>query len=182
MTRVMVKINNDHIFKKNNNKPLLIKCKIMKTINQSLKISFGILLGSMLVSCVSMNKYHTSENRIKTLQTDSARLEASLRKLSAEKLGIETEKAVTEQSLTQQLLIKQDELNTKAKLLNDREKRLRDLERVIGKQNESIQGLRTTIAKALVDFRPEELSVEIRDAKIYVSLQENSCSKLQAPK
>lgn len=150
--------------------------------NTCIKTTAFVLLVSAFASCVSMKKYHASESRINSLQSDSARLQASLRKLSAEKLGIESEKAITEQSLTQQLLIKQQELNAKERQLADREKRLKDLERVIGGQNSSINNLKIAIAKSLVNFKPEELSVEIKDSKLYVSLQEKLLFKTASAK
>lgn len=140
------------------------------------------LFCSVFVSCVSMNKYHLTENRVKSLQADSARLQSSLLKLSTEKLGIEYEKAVNEQSLSTQLLIKQEELNNKENQLQEREKRLKNLEHLISRQGEFINNLRQSIAKALINFRPEELTIEIRDARLYVSLQEKLLFKTASAK
>ena len=95
----------------------------MKTKNHYLPFALCIFVVVFTASCVSTKKYHASENRIKSLQADSARLEASIRKLAAEKLGIEAEKAVNEQYFTEQLVIKQEEVNAKEKHLKDRKQK-----------------------------------------------------------
>lgn len=154
----------------------------MKTKNHYLLFALCIFVVVFTASCVSTKKYHASENRIKSLQADSARLETSVRKLSAEKLGIEAEKAVNEQSFTQQLVIKQEELNAKEKQLRDREQKLNEFQRIIAKQSESINKLKTSVAKALVNFKPEELSVEIIDGQLHVSLQEQLLFKTASAK
>lgn len=137
---------------------------------------------SLTIQCVSTKKYHASENRVKELQADSLKCQQDMRKLTAEKLGIESEKAVTEQSLTQQLIIKQEELRAKESLLNNREQRLKQLERIINNQNQSINNLQASISKALIGFKPEELSVSVVDGKVYVSMQEQLLFKSASAK
>ncbi len=136
----------------------------------------------LLASCVATRKYEASEAHVRALQADSARLQASIRKLTVEKLGLEADKITTEQSLAQQLIIKQNELNQKEKELAQREQRVSELQRVIVSQNQSMNLLHASISKALIHFRPEELSIEIRDARLYVSLQEELLFKTGSAK
>ena len=51
-------------------------------------------------------------------------------------------------------------------------KRLKDLQELIQGQKDVMNKLKKTIADALVNFKPDELTVSIKDGKIYVSLQE----------
>jgi chemotaxis protein MotB len=83
------------------------------------------------------------------------------------------------QQLQSQLMDKQRELESKAKTLNDlsaqlaeREKRVNELQDLLNKKDEAINGLKKRIENALLGFNKDELSVEVRDGKIYVSLAE----------
>ena len=51
-------------------------------------------------------------------------------------------------------------------------KRLADMQKIINAQREIMYRLKKTVSDALVGFTPEELSVEIKNGNIYVSLQE----------
>jgi len=51
-------------------------------------------------------------------------------------------------------------------------KRLGTLEGLIAAQRETMNKLKSTITDALVNFKPDELSVNLKDGKLYVSLQE----------
>ena len=135
-----------------------------------------------LSSCVATRKYEASEAHVRSLQADSSRFRDDIRKLTVEKLGLEADKITTEQSLTQQLIIKQNELNQKERELAQREQRVSELQQVIAGQNQSMNRLQASIAKALVHFKPEELSVEIKDARLYVSLQEQLLFKTGSAK
>lgn len=131
-----------------------------------------IFLLAFFASCVPTRKFKASEYHVNSLTADSIRLQATIRKLSSEKLGLEADKITTEQSLTQQLIIKQEELEQKELELAKREKKVSELERVVNMQNASMNRLRNSITKALVGFKPEDLSVNIIDSRIYVSMQE----------
>ncbi|GIV34669.1 MAG: cell envelope biogenesis protein OmpA [Chitinophagales bacterium] len=78
-----------------------------------------------------------------------------------------------------ELAQKEQELNAeKAKIdqlsaeLTQREKRLKDLEDLVSRKDAAIADLKKRIENALLSFNKDELSVEIKDGKIYVSLQE----------
>ena len=56
--------------------------------------------------------------------------------------------------------------------IEDQAKRLADLQKIIQSQKDIMNKLKKTVSDALVGFTPEELSVEIKNGNIYVSLQE----------
>jgi len=67
---------------------------------------------------------------------------------------------------------KEQEINELSLGLMNREKRVKELESLIGKKDSAIARLKADISKALLSFDEDELTVEIRDGKIYVSLAE----------
>ena len=63
-------------------------------------------------------------------------------------------------------------INSKQMTIADQAKRLSDLQSLIQSQRDVMNKLKKTIADALVNFKPDELTVSIKNGKIYVSLQE----------
>jgi chemotaxis protein MotB len=66
--------------------------------------------------------------------------------------------------------LKSDELNEKERLLSDREKALEEMRRIIARQDSITSRLNSTLHNALLGFNPDELSVEIKNGKVYVSM------------
>ena len=78
-----------------------------------------------------------------------------------------------EQLLKQQELAVNDQKNKLIdleKTLSQREARVQELEAIIQKQEESVGQLKEKITSALIGFDDSELSVEVKDGKVYVSL------------
>lgn len=74
---------------------------------------------------------------------------------------------------------KQKELNNKENALKEREKslqnlseRLSDLESIIRRQDSVMSRLTSTVKDALLGFNPDELTVNMRDGKVYVSMSD----------
>lgn len=65
---------------------------------------------------------------------------------------------------------KSDELALKEKELAERENRLKELKEALDKKDEATTKLNNAIRNALLGFRDDELTVEERDGKVYVSL------------
>jgi chemotaxis protein MotB len=64
-------------------------------------------------------------------------------------------------------------LSSKSKLtIADQAKRLKDLQNLIQSQKDILNKLKSDIAGALINFKADELSVYVKDGKVYVSLQE----------
>jgi len=70
------------------------------------------------------------------------------------------------------LRIKSDELNAKERLLSDREKALREMRAIIARQDSITKRLNDVLRNALLGFKSDELSVEIKNGKVYVSLSD----------
>jgi len=78
------------------------------------------------------------------------------------------------QSEQYNLVLKQksDELSAKEKLLFDRESALRELQKVIAHQDSVTKRLNSILHDALLGFKSDELSVEIKNGKVYVSMSD----------
>ncbi len=75
-------------------------------------------------------------------------------------------------NLSGDLRNKQQELSQQDKLLRDKEARLRDLERIINRQDSVMQALTNTVKNALLGFNADELTVYMKDGKVYVSMSD----------
>lgn len=74
--------------------------------------------------------------------------------------------------LSSDLAAKQAELDEKERLLQNREERLKMLEEIVKKQDELMNALSNRVKDALMGFDADELSVEMRDGKVYVSMSD----------
>jgi chemotaxis protein MotB len=99
----------------------------------------------------------------------------------------ETQRLLTELQRTQEdMQLKEDRLRDLEKNINDRikeaerlriqlderNKRLVELERILSSQDSLMRALKNTIADALFGFQKDGLSVTVRDGKVYVSMEE----------
>jgi chemotaxis protein MotB len=100
----------------------------------------------------------------------------------------ETRKISTELFLTQeQLQKKEDELRNLElalmsqkenldkfeTMLNKKEQRINELENILKQQDAAVKDLREKVASALLGFENNGLTIEIRNGKVYVSLEES---------
>lgn len=72
--------------------------------------------------------------------------------------------------LSEDLLSKSRELEMKESILREREQRLQEMEAIISKQDSITQGLNRIVKNALLGFKADELSVEMKNGKVYVSM------------
>lgn len=70
------------------------------------------------------------------------------------------------------LKAKSDELDGKEKLLIEREKSLVEMQKVIARQDSITKRLNGILRNALLGFNADELSVEIKNGKVYVSMSD----------
>jgi len=70
------------------------------------------------------------------------------------------------------LKAKSDELDEKERLLIEREKTLIEMQGIIARQDSITRRLNSVLRNALLGFASDELSVEIRNGKVYVSMSD----------
>ncbi len=116
------------------------------------------LLAPMAISCVSKRNYEELESRNQTLQRELMQTESALNQAQEAR--------------------KQTQLESSAKLaakegeLEEREKRLAELEALVNEQKMAVQALHQEVCSALKCFTPDELKIDVRNGKLYVSLSE----------
>lgn len=79
----------------------------------------------------------------------------------------------------EQLLAIQDNLERTRKLndslsvsLEERERKVKELEQVLANKDKAVQDLKNKISNALLNFKENDLTVNVRNGKVYVSLAE----------
>lgn len=72
----------------------------------------------------------------------------------------------------ERLKVKEEELAKKERLLLEREAAIRDLEREIARQDSIARRMDELLRKALLGFNSDELTVEIKNGKVYVSMSD----------
>lgn len=65
-----------------------------------------------------------------------------------------------------------EQLNQKNRDLQNKERMLREMQAIIARQDELTKKLNQTLRDALVGFNSDELTMEIRDGKVYVSMSD----------
>ena len=127
---------------------------------------------------------------ISSLRADTARIGASLRliKSSYDELGknldvnkeqlagnrTETEKLLLELKNAQDnLLVREDRVHQLEKELDAKSKRLIEMQRILSKKDSIVQALRKSVTDALLGFEGKGLTINIKNGKVYVSLEES---------
>lgn len=135
----------------------------MKSITQ---IGVAIVAsGLMLTSCVSSKKYNealgsaeNAESRYTALADDHKNLQRAYDKLQEEKNTLA--------ELTSEALLE------KERELQEREKKVAELKAIQQAQRDAVAALKQEVCSALKCFTPDELQVDVRDGKLYVSMSD----------
>lgn len=99
-----------------------------------------------------------------------AELEQANAKLQSNYDALQNDRISDAEKFNLALKQKSDELALKEKALAEREQSLKQLQDALNKKEETTAKLNEAIRNALLGFRDDELSVEERDGKVYVSL------------
>ncbi|MET0243573.1 MAG: flagellar motor protein MotB, partial [Flavitalea sp.] len=141
-----------------------------------------VIAGSMLAfaSCVPKRHLTAANTKIQGLQTDSVRmsqkissLEANISQLQSEGKTLQQQLADTKKQLAATANTLQNTSKESAGKIAEQQKRLETLQALIDQQKKTTDDLRRKMSEALVKFNSNELSVSVKNGKVYVSLQEN---------
>lgn len=137
------------------------------------KYSF-VLLSFILVffSCVSKKKLLSEQKKVKNLQTDSIGTHYNLNDCNSKVADLEKEKAEIQKAMLDLSSSSQTTIANSKMTITEQAKRLKNLQTLIQSQNDIVYKLKKTMADALINFKPDELGVSVKDGKLYVSLQE----------
>ncbi len=122
----------------------------------------GIDLRSNLQRLGQLEKDHAQLNSTyKTLLTSSGKMNRDLADQQEQLLAIQENLDRTRQI--------NDSLSVS---LSEREKKVKELEQVLANKDRAVQDLRSKISSALLNFKENDISVTIKNGKVYVSLAE----------
>ncbi len=118
--------------------------------------------------------------RLRDCQADYQQLGKSYQDLleSSDRLSAgskaEIQKIMSELQLAQEKVIrKQDSLRSLEAELAAKQRNLIELQRILARKDSAVNALRRNVAQALLGFEGKGLSIEIRNGKVYVSLEES---------
>lgn len=120
----------------------------------------------------TQNKLSDTEGLLTASQKHAENLDGQLaeQKKAYDQLKLSSGARVA--GLSTDLADKQAELAKKERMLKNREERLKMLEEIVRKQDELMNALSNRVKDALMGFNADELSVEMRDGKVYVSMSD----------
>lgn len=118
------------------------------------------------------NEIGSLNKNVADLNGDISNLNASIRDIERKYNDLMGEKLSESEQFNLALKQKTDELNAKEKLLEERESALNELRQVIARQDSITNRLNDLIRNALLSFPSDELSVEIKNGKVYVSMSD----------
>jgi chemotaxis protein MotB len=155
----------------------------------------------LMASCVPMKKYNDAQQALSSARYDSSVLANKVTDLQNAMAKSNAENQRRIDSLTGQLNDAQHQIADLNKSINDQKQKIDDLntdaanrqallskskqdlisqqaklehlQELMDKQKKAIEDIRQKMTNALVGFNSSELSVSIKNGKVYVSLQEN---------
>lgn len=145
-------------------------------------ITFLLVASVPLVmsSCVAKRKFTAAQQTISSLQADSARLEQQVAGLRSDVAGLKQNLAdlnkkmdASNRAAAGTIASQQNALQKSEQELADQQRKLQSLQTLLEQQKKNADALRQKMADALVKFNSNELSVSVKNGKVYVSLQEN---------
>jgi chemotaxis protein MotB len=111
------------------------------------------------------NVTHMQKNELTSVSKNLAEMKARYTELEA-RSGSEVTK------LNEDVNSLNKDLSNKQALLKQREQRLQQLEAMMRRQDSLLNRLNMSVKNALLGFNPDELTVEMKDGKVYVSLSD----------
>ncbi|WP_339924875.1 flagellar motor protein MotB [uncultured Cyclobacterium sp.] len=114
------------------------------------------------------NNLDSTNNSLEDFKTKAEKLEEEVASYKSKNAALDAklDRAIATSSSVQQ------ELSAKDQRMVEQQERLDLLQSLLDEQKAVMEGLKTTIDKALVQYRSDELQVYEQDGKLYVSLQD----------
>lgn len=132
------------------------------------------LLGAALLTLPGCNK-----KEIAALQQQNAELAKTRDQLQMEKANLAAEKERNEAALRNNLLNKNNQVNQLNQNLGDAEQdlagknaRIAEMQRILEQKDAATKALRKKVSDALLGFNSQDLQVNVKNGKVYVSLSE----------
>ncbi|PKR80789.1 flagellar motor protein MotB [Brumimicrobium salinarum] len=141
---------------------------LIKT-NQSLEIKNDSLIKK---NREIVGEYNELENNYEDLQSKHRNLQEDHLNLSERFSGAITNNLNQGHLFDERIKEKERRLTEKENALAERERRINELEKEIARQDSIAKRLNQLLREALLGFEANELSIEIKDGKVYVSMSD----------
>lgn len=135
----------------------------------------GLLFIVNIQSCVSKKKFLESEGKASNMARMNRELRDDIGSLQSRlKLMEEANESAAGEIDEQRMTISERErlIAEKEGMLGEKDEKIRSLQAILDKQKENTEKLRSKLAKALGNFKSEDLNVYSKNGKVYVSLSE----------
>lgn len=124
-------------------------------------------------------KFNASTKQANSLMSDTAKLGRDLRRTRGELATAEgnysalmSKSSSEAANLLKNLQATQQKNEQLARDLEQREARVKELEKVISDKEKAVRALRDKVMRSLLGFNEKDLSVQVKNGKVYVSLSE----------
>src|SRR5450631_3178427 len=136
-----------------------------------------LLAGCLFIGgCVSNSKFNASQQALQSVRNDSAQLANKVSTLESSVAQLKTQVGNLNAQVSD-LAFKAGQYSTdaanKTSQLNQSREQLLQLQALMDQQKKAIEDIRKKMTEALVGFTSKELTVSIKNGKVYVSLQES---------
>jgi len=118
------------------------------------------------------NEIVTLKDQVSTLNSNNKKLEKKYNDLTSENLTQTELFNLSMKQKSDELKLRSTELAGKEKLLAERETTLNELQKEIARRDSITKRLNSILRDALLSFKSDELSVEVKNGKVYVSLSD----------
>lgn len=142
-----------------------------KDIRKLLKQQESLIVDTAKLGFMLRNKINAYDELYSSANKDAKKLSQLIersgelnQKLEASQLELDKKNALLKEDQAKIATLQGD--------LQKREKRVTELESIIAQQEEAVNKLKDKISSALLSFDDDELTVELRNGKVYVSLAE----------
>lgn len=148
-------------------------------MKNNLIIAFVALTALSLTSCVATRKYTNAKLHVGSLRADSMHLTRSLEACKTSNTGLNKQidslnsrmnKLIT--AAKSQISDQKNRLSSSEQRIAEQQKNLAELQAILDKQKAVTEKLHRSISNALMGFNSDELSVSLKNGKVYVSMQE----------
>ena len=149
----------------------------------------SVLVVLLTFGCVSQKKYDDlwsqkaslevgsseKQDRITIIERELAQLQKQLSNAQQERTDVDDQLQAT-QSKLDGLNQQYDDLLTNSDQLSkdfvEQQQRIRELEKVLEEKEQAVKNLKSKVSAALLNFKENDLTVEVKNGKVYVSLAE----------
>lgn len=147
----------------------------------SIVVAFSACVGKKKFVASETGRF-TAEEQVKAMMATIDRQNAQLVRLEELKASLEADTARIGKQIREfktalsSNLSQQEKMNVMLKsqmdALAERERTINDLKSIIQKQNDMVNNLLTQVTEALVNFNSDELTVQVKDGKVYVAMSD----------